>query len=123
MSTGTVTAAKITYRKTRQGKWVAYGPAAAMPAPGALAEIAKRGGGRDFAYIAYIGRPFTVDGTEMVYGYIDAARPVSRYDAQDNQRAASGSRCGTCRCHAEAGAGQPGTILYDGCDRCGCESA
>jgi hypothetical protein len=31
--------------------------------------------------------------------------------------------CVTCRCHAEDRAGQPGTILYDGCDRCGCVAA
>lgn len=27
-----------------------------------------------------------------------------------------------CSCHREQGAGTPGTTLYDGCDRCGCES-
>lgn len=26
-----------------------------------------------------------------------------------------------CSCHRESGAGKPGSILYDGCDRCGCE--
>jgi len=29
---------------------------------------------------------------------------------------------GRCRCHREPGAGRPGTTLYDGCDRCGCEA-
>ena len=32
-------------------------------------------------------------------------------------------RCKTCRCHTEDRAGQPGSILYDGCDRCGCHAA
>ncbi len=27
----------------------------------------------------------------------------------------------SCRCHHEHNAGAPGTTLYDGCDRCGCE--
>jgi len=27
-----------------------------------------------------------------------------------------------CRCHDEPNAGRPGSTLYDGCDRCGCES-
>jgi len=27
-----------------------------------------------------------------------------------------------CRCHHEYKAGAPGSILYDGCERCGCES-
>lgn len=26
-----------------------------------------------------------------------------------------------CYCHREPGAGRPGSILFDGCDRCGCE--
>lgn len=27
-----------------------------------------------------------------------------------------------CYCHRESNAGEPGSILYDGCDRCGCET-
>lgn len=27
-----------------------------------------------------------------------------------------------CRCHDEPGAGRPGSTLFDGCDRCGCEA-
>lgn len=27
-----------------------------------------------------------------------------------------------CACHREPNAGAPGTTLYDGCDRCGCEA-
>lgn len=34
----------------------------------------------------------------------------------------SGSRCSGCRCHREPNAGAPGSIQYDGCDYCGCES-
>lgn len=33
----------------------------------------------------------------------------------------AGGAC-RCRCHREPNAGQPGSILYDGCDRCGCEA-
>jgi len=28
----------------------------------------------------------------------------------------------SCRCHDEPNAGAPGSTLYDGCDRCGCEA-
>lgn len=32
-----------------------------------------------------------------------------------------GTEACRCFCHREANAGKPGSILYDGCDRCGCE--
>lgn len=34
----------------------------------------------------------------------------------------SDARCARCRCHSEPNAGAPGSIMYDGCDYCGCES-
>lgn len=33
-----------------------------------------------------------------------------------------GTAACACACHREANAGAPGTTLYDGCDRCGCEA-
>lgn len=33
-----------------------------------------------------------------------------------------GSEECACRCHREPNAGKPGSTLYDGCDRCGCEA-
>lgn len=121
MSTATAT---ITYRKTKQGEWVAFGPLAAFKeqviTPGGVDTITvdsvvvtKRSGESKVERIRDIGRPFTVDGVQMVYGYI-AQSPRS------NRRPAR-SRCDSCRCHREPNAGRPGSILFDGCTRCGCE--
>jgi hypothetical protein len=41
--------------------------------------------------------------------------------AEDWRAGAKKQGCG-CSCHREANAGAPGSILYDGCERCGCES-
>lgn len=59
---------KITYRKTKSGEWVAYGPASAMHT-GYIA-ITKRDGTTKGEQISRLGRPFFVAGAEMVYGYI-----------------------------------------------------
>lgn len=62
-----------------------------------------------------VGRTFTVDGEAMCYGYIATTAPAARRS--------SASRCSSCRCHRQPNAGQPGSILFDGCDRCGCSAA
>lgn len=89
----------ITYRKTKSGEWVAYGPASQMPQPGDGVMIAKKDGGSDYGYIGRLGRVFTVGGTEMVYGYLDQARPVTRYDASGQHgapRGGSRAKCDNC---------------------------
>ena len=156
----TQTAAKISYRKTSKGQWVAFGPASAIKA-GATVTVTKASGEAKTELIESVGRPFAVNGRQMVYGYIGtapigtapvvsasgcvawpacrsgcetvgahtamqaefAARLNAEARASRATAAALTGRCRTCRCHAEAGAGRPGTILFDGCDRCGCESA
>lgn len=62
------TAVKVTYRKTKQGEWVAYGPASALRV-GAVT-VSKRSGETKVETVARLGRPFQVDGTAMVYGYL-----------------------------------------------------
>ncbi len=76
MSTQTATAAKITYRKTGKGEWVAYGPASAIKA-GEYADISKRNGGTDRMMVKSVGRPFAVAGVQMVYGYLGSGATVS----------------------------------------------
>lgn len=93
MSTTTATAAKITYRKTAKGEWVAYGPASVI-SKGARIAITKTGTPvKDSRWVESVGRPFTVDGTEMVYGYLmpDPARPGGRAGK------AAGRPAGRCR--------------------------
>jgi len=65
----------ITYRKTRNGQWVAYGPADAITA-GTVVTVTKKNGETKEEYIESVGRPFEVNGVKMVYGYIGRA-PVN----------------------------------------------
>lgn len=58
----------ITYRKTRHGEWVAYGPASEVR-PGQVT-VQTKGGKRKLETVTSVGRPFRVDGKEMVYGYL-----------------------------------------------------
>jgi len=46
---------------------------------------------------------------DSLRAYAERAKSYGTYDCR-------------CRCHNETNAGQPGSTLYDGCDRCGCES-
>lgn len=109
----------ITYRKTKRGEWVAYGPFSAFPEWNEKTTclgvtVHKKDGTPNSETVTRLGKPFTVNGTEMVYGYLEER-------TRTPQRTAS--RCTTCRCHCEPNAGAPGSILFDGCDRCGCEVA
>jgi hypothetical protein len=72
--TATETAAKITYRKTGKGEWVAYGPAGVIKSAADQREyifVAKKSGGTDQVLIGRAGREFEVDGVAMCYGYIE----------------------------------------------------
>jgi hypothetical protein len=75
----------LTYRKTKNGEWVAYGPRAEFPAEyvtGKIIEVAKKDGTVKREALAGIGKTFMVGGTEMAYGYLDKdltpAQPASR---------------------------------------------
>lgn len=60
---------QITYRRTRQGEWVAYGPAEAVAAD-TVVTISRKDGTTSRRYVKSAGRIFIVDGAEMVYGYL-----------------------------------------------------
>lgn len=79
MSTQTATAAKITYRKTGKGEWVAYGPASEIIA-GTTVTVTKASGETKTETIESVGRPFTAQGQQMVYGYLgkSAGRPARK---------------------------------------------
>lgn len=86
----TLAPAKITYRKTKADEWVAYGPASEVVA-GTAIYVTKRSGERKPEAIARTGRPFVVEGVEMVYGYLgeqtsprtSPSRRMSRYAGSD----------------------------------------
>lgn len=67
---------KITYRKTKQGTWVAYGPASEIKA-GAEVTVTKANGDTKTERIESAGKPFTADGVQMCYGYLAARVPAS----------------------------------------------
>ena len=71
---GTTTATKITYRKTKSGEWVAYGPSSAFVEPDgtpkATVEVTKKSGETKAEIISKLGKPFVIDGDTYVYGYL-----------------------------------------------------
>lgn len=67
----------LSYRKTKNGKWAVMGPANVVTA-GATVTVTKRDGTTKTERIGTVGKPFTVDGQQMVYGYPAAAKTTSR---------------------------------------------
>jgi hypothetical protein len=74
----------ITYRKTQQGDWVAFGPASEIR-PGTLT-IHKAKGGTETRTCSRVGKPFDVKGVPHVYGYLAPKTSVRL-----------GDRCRECR--------------------------
>jgi hypothetical protein len=66
-----------TYRKTKQGQWVAFGPADMITA-GADVTVTKRSGQAKTEHIDSVGRIFRVDGRDMVYGYLGEAQQQAK---------------------------------------------
>ena len=95
--TATATAAKLSYRKTKAGEWVVFGPASVLrdaAARGTWLTVSKKSGGTDRVTILRAGREFSFDGVAMAYGYIQtkvsdsngggagSARPARRSPAR-----------------------------------------
>ena len=96
------TSSPITYRKTQDGQWVAFGPASKIAAGRTIA-IAKRDGTTKQEYIERVGKPFAVDGVPCVYGYIaqrsnSSPAPASRHTATYR----NGGRCKEPGCNGIA---------------------
>lgn len=62
--------ATITFRKTKRGEWVAFGPASIVKA-GETVTITKKNGSTTDKYVYSVGKEFTVNGEPMVYGYLN----------------------------------------------------
>jgi hypothetical protein len=76
----------LTYRRTKSGAWAVYGPTTHVKT-GATVTVTKKNGDTKQETIASVGKPFTVDGQQMVYGYPDS----------DTTRSSSGGRRRTVR--------------------------
>jgi hypothetical protein len=85
----------ITYRKTKAGTWVAYGPLCAIQ-PGKTVTVAKRDGTTKQELIASIGRPFTANGQQMVYGYL-----TPKTQAHQPSTGTTCAECGERRGHVQ----------------------
>lgn len=92
MSTATAT---IRYRKTKQQKWVAYGPASIVLA-GHTVTVTKASGETKQELIESVGRPFTADGVQMVYGYI--AEHATRHEVSTPRGTRTVRHPANCRC-------------------------
>lgn len=62
----------FTFRKTKTGEWVGFGPATMIEAvnPGSDIIITKRDGTQKLETVAKWGKPFTANGKTMVYAYL-----------------------------------------------------
>lgn len=62
-----------TWRKTKQGQWVAFGPVGLVQT-GKTAAISTRDGKVACYTVASVGKTFQVDGVACRYGYLDRER-------------------------------------------------
>jgi hypothetical protein len=74
-----------TYRKTKLGEWVVYGPSSEVRA-GATVTVHKANGDVKTETIVRIGTPFDVGGVEHVYGYLGDKDRSTRSPAQPRGR-------------------------------------
>ncbi len=60
--------AQCQYRRTKSGEWVVMGPASVVQV-GGVVQVTKKNGETKDETILSIGKPFLVDGVNMVYGH------------------------------------------------------
>ena len=102
----------ITYRKTKQGEWVAFGPVSEV-VEGGVVTVTKRDGTTKREGIVRVGRAFSVDGVPHVYGYIEPRAPRRSRP----RRASNGEcMCGACADLLSVGY-RPGARIR--CPECG----
>jgi hypothetical protein len=85
----------ITYRKTKDGQWVAFGPASEIQA-NTIVTVTKRDGTTKREMIASVGKPFTANGQQMVYGYISTDTTVAADGSSLIARRSNGQGSHTC---------------------------
>lgn len=76
----------ISYRKTKDGKWVAFGPVAEVRV--GTVTVTKASGERKTEQVVSLGKPFEANGTQCVYGYLatSAPAPARRPSVQSGRR-------------------------------------
>ena len=112
----TITATSTpTYRKTKGGEWVAFGPVAAFHYPSdgrtpkPVVSVRKKDGTTKTEEIKSLGKSFMVDGIECCYAYLRPSRRPS----------SGGGRMSREERDDYYGCGCPGANGIDMCLRCG----
>jgi len=105
----------VTYAKTKAGEWVARGPVALIIE--GQVTVTKRDGSSKTETIVRTGKAWTQDGVQVRYGYLAPTSTTTtsapRTNADDDTHT-----CRVCRCHTDT---PNRTLLFDGCDTCGCD--
>lgn len=76
-----------TFRKTKTGEWVAFGPAHLIHT-GEI-QIAKRDGATTSRTVERVGKTFQVNGVDCAYGYLADRAPATSTDSGTARRAAA----------------------------------
>lgn len=84
-----------TLKTTRQGQQVVRGPVTEVRVGQMLVANSPHGGALRTVTVVSLGRPFTADGGQMVYGYLTAA-PAGRSVTQRRSAGTRGQACDEC---------------------------
>jgi hypothetical protein len=70
----------ITFRRTRNGDWALQGPTSELRL--GPVQVEMKNGELTTRMVKRLGKPFTRDGVQMVYGYLDESGPTTQVDSQ-----------------------------------------
>jgi len=101
----------LTYRKTKDGQWVAFGPATEVTI--GQVQVTTKAGKAKVELVTRLGRVFDVGGVPHVYGYL-APKAAPVYAASNRYGASEGSPSRRSR----RPCGYPGCNGIDFCDEC-----
>jgi hypothetical protein len=83
----------VTFKKTKKGEWVACGPESEVRV--GPVSITKRDGAVKHENVVSLGKPFSVEGKTMVYGYLAPSSSSSSSSSNGNGRS-SNDKCREC---------------------------
>jgi hypothetical protein len=90
----------ITYRKTRDEKWVAFGPVSEVRVGNVV--VTKRDGASKTETVVSLGKPFLADGRQCVYGYLAPKGTETQSAPAPRRSSYGGGKCRAPGCSAMA---------------------